>query len=87
MCPLKHDDASIEQLWKLEEPTLLSMEHLMPVFPLHTTSEGCEVSLWKSSERPDDNRQQAHAMAWRLVDKVDRTGQRTAYDNVLLGEY
>ena len=60
----------------------------MPVFPLRTTSEGYEVGLlWKSSERPDDNRQQAQAMALRLVDKVDRTGQRTAYDNVLLGEY
>ena len=57
----------------------------MPVFPLRTTSEGYEVGLlWKSSERPDDNRQQAQAMALRLVDKVDRTGQQTAYDNVLL---
>ena len=84
----KQDEASIERLWKLEEPTLVSTERLMPVFPLRTTSEGYEVGLlWKSSERPDDNRQQAQAMALRLVDKVDRTGQRTAYDNVLLGEY
>ena len=60
----------------------------MPVLPLRTTSEGYEVSLlWKSNERSGDSLQQAKAMAWRLVDKVDRTGQRTAYDNVLFGKY
>ena len=43
--------------------------------------------LWKGDERPKDNRAQAMAVANSLVRKLELSGKRPQYDDVLIKEY
>ena len=82
-------NSQVEALWQLEEPlTEKGVENLLPAFPLERTAEGYEVGLlWKNTARPADNRNQALAAASRLVQRLELSESRKAYDKVILQEY
>ena len=89
-CPTsaKSSDEVVQALWELEscppyDPTLD-----MPMFPLEETDDGyCVGLLWKSGERPADNRKQAEGAARQLYGRLSRNKQRGIYEDVLLREY
>ena len=76
----------IDFLWRLEEPSKLAST--LPTFPFRKKGSTYEVGLlWKSDERPEDNRAQAMAAASNLVRKLEASGRRLQYDDVLIKEY
>ena len=81
--------SDIQALWELEQPVRTSSSNdNWPAFPLSKNEGGYEVGLlWRNTERPPDNRQQALAAATSLEKKLARSGKREAYDAVLLDEY
>ena len=61
----------VERLWELEEPPVCDENG--PSFPLSKSEDHYEVGLlWRSSERPADNRQQAQATLQSLLAKFER---------------
>ena len=81
--------SKVESLWQLEEPVETKHEETMqPAFPLHCDEDGYTVGLlWKSTQRPEDNRKQAFATAKALARKLEAPEKRQAYDDVLVHEY
>ena len=78
--------SEIQRLWEFEEPLVTTQKG--PEFPLEKTDDGYEAGLlWRSEERPCDNRYQAKAMADQLAKRLTAKGTRQAYEDVLIKEY
>ena len=73
-------------LWELDEPLVKSSD--LPAFLMVKKGSTYEVGLlWKSEERPPDNRSQALAAANQQVKSLASKDKRSVYDDVLLREY
>ena len=77
----------VETLWEMEAP--MKSEEI-PLLPMTVEKGRYQVGLlWKGEERPDDNRNQALAVARHNLKRKlqDGTEDRKCYDEVLLAEY
>ena len=79
--------AALDVLREMEAP--VGKGSNWPEFPMSLVDGMFVVGLlWRSEERPADNRQQAFAAAKSQVRKLeDNTDARRAYDQALLQEY
>ena len=77
-------DAHVQRLFEIEEFPTTCDHPTGPVFPLR--KEERVGLLWKGEERPAENREQAHALARRQVERLAKE-RRDEYEGVLIKEY
>ena len=79
--------SSLDCSWEMETP--VEQSNNWPAFPMTSTNGRYTVGLlWRSEERPLDNRKQALASANSQVRRLSkRSGAREQYDDGLLKEY
>ena len=79
----------VEALWELDDiPN--SNQTILPAFPISYDKNArlYEVGLlWKGSQRPTDNKDQAEASAKALRRRLEKNGAIDDYENVLMKEY
>ena len=82
--------ADIQQLWELEE---MPGQHHSDLscflnFPVKRIDGSYEVGLlWKGNQRPGDNYDQAVHRLESLLYRLERSGRKRAYEEVLIDEY
>ena len=78
----------MQQLFEMEEFPTTCDHQAGPVFPLWKKEEGYEVGLLpKGEERPAENREQAHALARRQVERFEKKERPEEYKGVLIKDY
>ena len=80
--------SQVELLWQMEEPLPVEHGEDLPAFPIRQMEGKYEIGLlWKSDERPADNRAQAAGAVRKLYERLSVKKQAEKYEEVLMSEY